>query len=328
LETFLDLELPELLGKRTGAMKACEICARLGLDEHRGWKFLHCTALAGLLTEKHGERCDSTVEYELSDAAKEYFGASGDTDDGYYFRDLVNYWRYLNDLPISLVDVLRGADLPDMVQWPPKTSDAAAHLEYWMRVTAGGAVATLLASGAMEGATSILDVGGGDGSVDIGVVKAVLQKNSSMLPCVTVFNLPASAALAVEHISAHGLEQHISVVAGDFLKDELPGGFDRVLFSRVLTDWTPTVCRMLLEKARRALKPGGKLVINEAFAEGNGDYCTAWEYRYIFYDTFGRYLFKPLSVYEKLLQEAGFRVVSVSPMLDEAFYSVVVAEPV
>ena len=79
----------------------------------------------------------------------------------------------------------------------------------------------------------------------------------------------------------------MTVHQGDFLKEELPGGFDRVLFSRVLTDWTPKVCLMLFEKARRALAPDGRLVINEAFVEGNLDYAIAWEFRYIFYDTFG-----------------------------------------
>ena len=115
---------------------------------------------------------------------------------------------------------------------------------------------------------------------------------------------------------------------GNFLEDELPGGYDRVLFSRVLTDWAPNVCRMLFEKSRRALLPGGRLVINEALVDGNLDYAIAWEFRYIFYDTFGRAMFKPLAVYRQLLGEAGFAIVKVSPMLDDAFYSVIEAEAV
>lgn len=331
----MELEIPELLGKRDGVpMKASEICAALGLDAHRGWKFLHALALSDLLTESGGDRGDDSAEFALSEAAKEYFGANGDTYDGYYFRDLVNFWRYLNDLPISLADVVRGGELPaEMVQWPPKTFQAAAHLEHWMRVTAEGAIATLVTSKAMDGAKTILDVGGGDGSIDFGVIKHAQSKPDAVVPHVTIFNLPASAAIAQCRIVDENMTEHVSVVTGDFLKDELPrgsedAGFDRVLFSRVLTDWTPPVCKMLLEKARRALAPGGRLVINEAFAEGNAEYFVAWEFRYIFYDTFGRVLFKPLRIYEDLLRETGFRLISVSPMLDDAFYSVVVAEAV
>lgn len=143
---------------------------------------------------------------------------------------------------------------------------------------------------------------------------------------VTVFNLPASANIARRTIAAKGCGQRVGVHEGDFLKDELPGGHDRILFSRVLTDWTPGVCLMLFAKSRRALAPGGRLVINEALVEGNLDYAISWEFRYIFYDTFGRAMFKPLAVYERLLADAGFRIVQVSPMLDDAFYSVIQAE--
>lgn len=35
-----------------------------------------------------------------------------------------------------------------------------------------------------------------------------------------------------------------------------------------------------------------------------------------------------VDIYRSLLEEVGFRVLSVSPMLDDAFYSVLVAEVV
>jgi hypothetical protein len=101
-----------------------------------------------------------------------------------------------------------------------------------------------------------------------------------------------------------------------------------VLFNRTLADWQPTVCKMLFDKVRRSMAPGGKLVINEAMLEGNTDFTLAWEFRYIFYDSYGRALFKPLSVYKQLLEDAGFRVTKVTPMRDEAFYSVIEAEAV
>jgi SAM-dependent methyltransferase len=54
-------------------------------------------------------------------------------------------------------------------------------------------------------------------------------------------------------------------VAGDFLAGPLPEGYDVLSFVRVLHDWPADVARALLEKARSALPPGGRLVICEEF---------------------------------------------------------------
>ena len=160
LEGFLDLKLPELLGSE-GPLTAAEICLRLKLDPHRGWKFLHLLALAGLLDETGGEQGDDFAIFGLSGAAKGYFGEDG--RGGYFFRDLVNYWRNVAILPLA--DVLEGMPLPEAVRWPPPGEEAAIHLETWMRVTADGAIKTLLHSDAMLGASRLLDVGGGDATI-------------------------------------------------------------------------------------------------------------------------------------------------------------------
>lgn len=145
------------------------------------------------------------------------------------------------------------------------------------------------------------------------------------LKSVTVFNLPYSAFLARKAILSRGLIYDVHVHTGDFLKDELPTGFDSILYSRVLCDWDPKVCLMQFQKARRALVKGGKLIINECFFEGNRDFSIAWEFRNIAYDDFGRAIYKPLEVYRKLLSHAGFKIIKVSSMIDDAFYSVVEA---
>ena len=326
LEAFLDLGLPELLGRHKGEpMTAADIIAHLGLHPNRGWKFLHICAMSELLTEIGGERGDDTAQYTLSPIAIKFFGDRGDPNDSYYFRELVAFWRYLDSLPMSLAEVLKGADLPIMPVWPPVTAENAQHLEVWMTVTAQGAIDTVLASNVMDNAPRIMDVGGGDGTIAIAIVKDALARGSPV-PHVTVFNLQNSADLALENIARQGFEEHVSVYVGDFLKDELPAGFDRVMYSRVLTDWTPNVCKMLLQKAKNSLNLGGKIIINEAFNEGNRDYATSWEMRYVYYDTFGRYLFKPVQTYKNIFEEIGCKVTEFHPMLDSAFYSVLVAE--
>lgn len=335
LEGFLELGLPELLG-REGPLPADEICRKLQLDLTRGWKFLHLLALADLLTETppslhadhrrtevstngHGAASpsDKTV-FGLSPDAIDYFGPRG--DEAYFYRDLVQYWKNVATLP--LVDVLKGMPLPDAVVWPPANAEAADHLETWMRVTADGAIRTLVNSGTMAHAERLLDVGGGDGTIACALVSLYSNLDA------TVFNLPASAAIAERVIGARGLSDRVHVRIGDFLHDELPTEFDRVLFSRVLTDWNAETCVMLFKKVKKALRPDGRLIINEALVEGNVDYTLAWEFRYMYYDTFGRALLKPLSTYERLLGEAGFEILNVTPMIDDAFYSVIEAAPI
>lgn len=322
LEGFLELKVPELLGAE-GPLAADEICRRLKIDLTRGWKFLHLLALAGLLTETQSDTprgaqgTDGTM-FGLSQEAIEYFGPRG--DEGYFYRDLVEYWKHVATLP--LLDVLGGMPLPEAVRWPPETAAAAEHLETWMRVTADGAIRTLMNSGAMAHAERLLDVGGGDGTIAC----ALVEKYPGL--SATVFNLMDSAHLAQRNISARGLADRVEVYIGNFLREELPGAYDRILFSRVLTDWNAETCAMLFRKSKRALRTGGRLVINEAFTEGNADYALAWEFRYMFYDTFGRALLKPLATYERLLNEAGFEIVRVTPMIDDAFYSVIEASPI
>ena len=134
LEGLLDLKLPELLGEAKVPCKAGFICNKLGLDEHRGWKFLHDLALCGFLTESDAQNCDANTKYTLSEYAKRFFGEDG--TEGYFYRELVLFQRYVKDLKVPFVDVLKGADLPEMVQWPPQTPEAAQHLETWMSKSA------------------------------------------------------------------------------------------------------------------------------------------------------------------------------------------------
>ena len=318
LEVFFDLQIPELLGHH-GPMPAQQICVLLGLNLDRGWKFLHLLALSGLLEESNGVYSGDETLFGLSADAKYFFGPAG--TEGFFYRDLVEFWKKVANL--SLIDVLRGAPLPEGINWPYATRESVAHFEYyWMRLTAAGSIDTLLMSQAVAKADKLLDIGGGDGTVGCALCSAYPHMQ------VTVFNLPVSAELALAHIAERQMTQRVHVHEGDFFKDEFPTGFDHVLFNRTLADWQPTVCKMLFDKVRRSMAPGGKLVINEAMLEGNTDFTLAWEFRYIFYDSYGRALFKPLSVYKQLLEDAGFRVTKVTPMRDEAFYSVIEAEAV
>lgn len=307
LESMLDLRLPHLLVER-GALTAAEVAEALGLHAKRAAKWLVLLERVGLVKREQGR-------YRNTDAA---IAITWDgKDENYFMRDMVEFCRRVNALDFNAV--LRGAPLPEAVRWPPRTKEAAQHLELWMTVTAYEAIGALEKGTDWADVTTLLDVGGGDGTVSC----ALARKYPHLRP--TIFNLPASAEMARARIAKEKLEGRVSVHQGDFLEDNLPGGFDRVQFSRVLADWEPSVVQMLLKKARAALKPGGSLVIVEPFDDTNADLAVSWEFRYTFYDDFGVQCYKSIAQYKELLRNVGFTEFKVVDRLNDTLYGVITA---
>jgi len=143
--------------------------------------------------------------------------------------------------------------------WPPRTADEVRGFERSMAAGAPPIIEALRAARAQifgTGARRWLDVGGGDGTVAAALLGA--------LPGVTgdVYNLPAVEGLVRARAAS---ESRLGFVAGDFLAEPLPHGYDVLSFIRVLHDWPADVARGLLGKAADALAPGARLVICEEF---------------------------------------------------------------
>ena len=61
-----------------------------------------------------------------------------------------------------------------------------------------------------------------------------------------------------------------------------------------------------------ALNEGGQLVICEPFKDTNEDLILIWEFRYMFWDDFGKACFKPIDLYQSILKEVGFDNIQLS----------------
>jgi SAM-dependent methyltransferase len=308
LESLVDLRLPHLLAER-GPLTAAEVAEALGLHIKRTAKWLVLLERIGVLSRRDGRYQNTQAGISLH--------WDKDGRENFFLRDQLLYCRYVYARDLS--EVLRGAPLPDAVPWPPRTKEAAAHLEYWMTITANEAWAALERGTDWATTRTLLDVGGGDATIACALVRAFDHLH------VTVFNLAASADLARARIAREKLESRVSVVEGNFLEDSLPKGFDRVQFSRVLADWDPAVCQMLLNKARTALNPGGSVVISEPFDDTNRDLALCWEFRYTFYDDFGVQTYKSIAQYQAMLKNAGFSDMKVIDRIDDTLYGVLTA---
>jgi SAM-dependent methyltransferase len=309
LESLFDLRLPHLLAER-GPLTAAEIAEALGLHLTRTAKWLILLERVGLLRQQDGA-------FQNTEGAIALFWDK-EGRENYFLRDQLEFCRFVNVLDFPAV--LRGAPLPDAVRWPPQTKEHAAHLELWMTVTQNEAVDALVYGTEWNSTKTLVDVGGGDG----GIACELVTKYEHLRA--TVFNLPASADIARTRIARSKLESRVSVVEGDFRHDALPGGVDRVLFSRVLADWDPAVCQMLLKKARAALNPGGTVVISEPFDDTNRDLAVSWEFRYAFYDDFGAGTYKSIAQYKAMLKNAGFSKFTVTDRINDTLYGVITAQ--
>jgi SAM-dependent methyltransferase len=308
LESTVDLRLPHLLAER-GPLTAAEVAEALGLHFKRTAKWLVLLERIGMLTRTEGRYQNTNAAIAL------HWDKEG--RENYFLRDQLAFCRRVYSLDFS--EVLRGAPLPEAVRWPPRTKEAAEHLEYWMTITANEAWTALERGTDWATTKTLLDVGGGDGTIACELVRKYDHLQ------VTVFNLPASADLARARIAREKLESRVRVVEGNFLEDALPLEFDRVLFSRVLADWDPAVCQMLLKKARASLNPGGSVVISEPFDDTNQDLALSWEFRYTFYDDFGVQTYKPIAQYQAMLRNAGFSEMKVIDRIDDTLYGVLTA---
>jgi hypothetical protein len=121
---------------------------------------------------------------------------------------------------------------------------------------------TAMISGAVAAAydfspmRSIVDVGGGEGALLTGILRAYPDLRG------TVFDLPRLADGAKRQIAAASLAARYQFVPGDFF-EAVPGGHDAYLLKHVIHDWDDQRAVAILRTCRRAMGHEAKLLIVE-----------------------------------------------------------------
>ncbi len=107
-----------------------------------------------------------------------------------------------------------------------------------------------------SGARTVVDVGGATGNL----LSAVLAKHAG--PRGILFDLPHVVTDAPALIKSRGLTDRITIESGSFF-DRVPAGGDVYMLSHVIHDWSESQCLTILGHVRRALNPGGRVLIIE-----------------------------------------------------------------
>lgn len=197
---------------------------------------------------------------------------------------LAAYWPYAAESP------------PDALE-----ADQVAPYSALMAASQPMVAAEVLDAVDMRRYRRLLDVGGGDG----GFAQAALERAPGLRA--TVFDLPAVAALAQARFTRAGLADRGGTAGGDMFRDDLPGGHDLISLVRVAHDHDDGRVTTLFRAARRALAPGGTLLVAEPMAGASDaeQACSAYFAMYLL--AMGRGQPRSPARLCAMLTEAGFR---------------------
>ncbi|WHZ28594.1 MAG: O-methyltransferase, family 2 [Nitrospira sp.] len=116
----------------------------------------------------------------------------------------------------------------------------------------------------LTGSERLLDLGGGAGTNAIAFCQVYAELQA------VVFDLPATLKLTEKTVKNAGLQSRITLVPGDFNRDQLGGPYEVVLMSDILHYQTFQMNQDLVKKAFVSLAPGGRLIIKDRFLDETG----------------------------------------------------------
>jgi SAM-dependent methyltransferase len=251
--TALDLDLFSAVGGKAWTVSAL---ARRLRASPRGLDIL-CRNLAasGLLIKSGGRYRNSRLAHrELNKKSPAYRWA--------YLDLLRNHWDDWSQLTKS---VKRGRPVND--NEAPDDSAYRRRFSWAMHHRSLDVAPKVAAQVNLRGANTLLDLGGGPGTYAL----AFLKRNPSLRA--TVADRAPALAVAREIAARVPHGKRLSYLPLDFVKQPIPGRYDVIWFSNVLHIYSPEENRRLFRKMARALAPGGRLLIQDAFLhDANGLY--------------------------------------------------------
>jgi SAM-dependent methyltransferase len=270
-----------------GSRPAEQVAVELGVPLRRCRIWLEL--LVGLqLLDRHGER------YALSERARAEIVDMYSRDTWEFLaqeareRDLAGHDLALHlGYPGSVWEA-QGTPTPDYVAQMADDPERARRFTR-MSYEVNSALAHELAQAlSFEDARRLLDLGGGSGVVSLALLRRHPELTATVIDLQTVCT--AGRAIAAGMPEGPRLFFH----AADFLRDDLPVGYDVILACKV-----GEYGGRLYEKAARSLAPGGRLIVVDKFvSEGVGTPMSGLIYAFL-----------------SSLQDPAFYLISVSEVL-------------
>jgi SAM-dependent methyltransferase len=243
----VELDLFTHIGKKSATVKEV---ARKAAASSEGIEFL-LNALTGMgLLTKSGERFRNTP------LSRTYLDAAST-------QSITNFiWLAGQHWPdwIGLADTVRKGRRPKK-RPPPDNPIFRKRFSKALHERSFYLAPKILRPLDLSGARTLLDLGGGAGSYAF----ALLVKYPGLHA--TIFDRPAAVKVALAEAKRADLAEQVDVIGGDLFIDDYGGPYDVIFYSNVVHIYSHQENRQILKKIKKALKPGGRLVIVEYFLD-------------------------------------------------------------
>jgi hypothetical protein len=157
----------------------------------------------------------------------------------------------------NLTQVVQGVAIPEQPAPPHQNEDTLRAFIGAMNVIAKSLAQRVVTSVGADSCRALLDVGGAMGTYTLAFLEAVPGMKA------TLFDRPPVVEMARTSLGDAGVLDRVTLLGGDFYRDELPGGHDLAFLSAIIHQNSLEQNTALFAKVFRALMPGGRIVIRD-----------------------------------------------------------------
>jgi len=237
-----------------GSRSSAELAARTGTHAPSLARLLRVLAGLGVVAETAPGR------FALTDAGHGLrTGAPGSLHSMFLLLNGEEHWRSWGELTQSVRSGERGWDRAlgvDWVEYYQRHPDRSAVFNRAMGEHTRTAAPGLVAAAGLERFETVLDAGGGDGTL----LAAALRAHPNLQGM--LFDLSAGLAEAEATLEAAGVADRCQIFAGDLFVS-VPAGADAYLLKQVLHDWGDEHAAAILRRVRAAMADDARLLILE-----------------------------------------------------------------
>jgi len=195
----------------------------------------------------------SQAGYQTSSFARRYLQKTSGEFRGDYLTLMQRQWKEWS----HLTEVITSGIPVDSQE--PETTEYRRSFSWAMHHRSQEPAQQVAKQVSMKTARSLLDLGGGPGTYALAFLKTNPQLQA------TVMDRPAALEVAQTLAKQASVESRLSLQAGNFIEDKIHGTYDIVWYSNVLHIYSPSENLKVFRKIKRALKPGGRLLIQDTF---------------------------------------------------------------